>query len=232
MIARGKTLGALTLATDQSGRRFDEHDLELAEELARRCAHGGGQRPPLLGAGLHRSDAAAEPAARRAARTSRASRPPRASGRPARATRWAATSTTCSRPATAAGRVVMGDVCGKGPDAAAVTALARYTLRAAAMRERLPEPQPRTAERGPAAPARRPPLLHRRLRLPRADGRRRADRVRQRRASAAAAAARRRDRRGGGRARHAARGRSRPELRGPRRCPLRPATRSSSTPTG
>jgi len=34
--------------------------------------------------------------------------------------------------------VVMGDVCGKGPDAAAVTALARYTLRAAAMRENLP----------------------------------------------------------------------------------------------
>jgi serine phosphatase RsbU (regulator of sigma subunit) len=34
--------------------------------------------------------------------------------------------------------VVIGDVCGKGPDAAAVTALARYTLRAAAMRERLP----------------------------------------------------------------------------------------------
>ena len=32
----------------------------------------------------------------------------------------------------------MGDVCGKGPDAAAVTALARYTLRAAAMRDRLP----------------------------------------------------------------------------------------------
>jgi serine phosphatase RsbU (regulator of sigma subunit) len=32
----------------------------------------------------------------------------------------------------------MGDVCGKGPDAAAVTALARYTLRAAAMRERVP----------------------------------------------------------------------------------------------
>src|ERR1700737_981579 len=29
---------------------------------------------------------------------------------------------------------VMGDVCGKGPDAAALTALARYTLRAAALR--------------------------------------------------------------------------------------------------
>jgi serine phosphatase RsbU (regulator of sigma subunit) len=34
--------------------------------------------------------------------------------------------------------VVMGDVCGKGADAAAATALARYTLRAAAMRERRP----------------------------------------------------------------------------------------------
>jgi serine phosphatase RsbU (regulator of sigma subunit) len=34
--------------------------------------------------------------------------------------------------------VVVGDVCGKGPDAAAVTALARYTVRAAAMTERLP----------------------------------------------------------------------------------------------
>ena len=34
--------------------------------------------------------------------------------------------------------VVMGDVCGKGAAAAAVTALARYTLRAAAMQARKP----------------------------------------------------------------------------------------------
>lgn len=34
--------------------------------------------------------------------------------------------------------VFVGDVCGKGPEAAAVTALARYTLRAAAMRARRP----------------------------------------------------------------------------------------------
>lgn len=34
--------------------------------------------------------------------------------------------------------IVVGDVCGKGPEAAAVTALARYTLRAAATREQLP----------------------------------------------------------------------------------------------
>ena len=34
--------------------------------------------------------------------------------------------------------IVVGDVCGKGPEAAAVTALARYTLRAAATRETRP----------------------------------------------------------------------------------------------
>ena len=34
--------------------------------------------------------------------------------------------------------VVLGDVCGKGAEAAAVTALARYTIRAAAMRSRRP----------------------------------------------------------------------------------------------
>jgi sigma-B regulation protein RsbU (phosphoserine phosphatase) len=34
--------------------------------------------------------------------------------------------------------VVIGDVCGKGPEAAALTALARYTVRAAAIRERRP----------------------------------------------------------------------------------------------
>jgi serine phosphatase RsbU (regulator of sigma subunit) len=32
----------------------------------------------------------------------------------------------------------MGDVCGKGPEAAAVTGLARYTIRAAAMQDRTP----------------------------------------------------------------------------------------------
>jgi len=34
--------------------------------------------------------------------------------------------------------VVIGDVCGKGPDAASLTALARYTVRAASLHERSP----------------------------------------------------------------------------------------------
>jgi PAS domain S-box-containing protein len=38
MIAREKTLGAITLVSAESGRRYGEADLELAEELARRAA--------------------------------------------------------------------------------------------------------------------------------------------------------------------------------------------------
>ncbi|HEX9439083.1 MAG TPA: histidine kinase N-terminal 7TM domain-containing protein, partial [Roseiflexaceae bacterium] len=38
LIARGRTLGTLTFGTTESGRRFDEDDLALAEELARRAA--------------------------------------------------------------------------------------------------------------------------------------------------------------------------------------------------
>ena len=38
LTARGKTFGAITLVAAESGRRFDEADLSLAEDLARRAA--------------------------------------------------------------------------------------------------------------------------------------------------------------------------------------------------
>ncbi|MBX6341826.1 MAG: GAF domain-containing protein, partial [Thermomicrobiaceae bacterium] len=38
LIARGRTLGAITLVSAESGRRYDEDDLALARELARRAA--------------------------------------------------------------------------------------------------------------------------------------------------------------------------------------------------
>lgn len=38
LVARDQVLGAITLATAESGRRYTEHDLRLAEELARRAA--------------------------------------------------------------------------------------------------------------------------------------------------------------------------------------------------
>ena len=103
MTTRGRTLGALTWVNGRSGRRFDEQDVELAHELARRCATA------IDNARLY-SDRAY------IARTLQQSLLPvelpdipgietAARFRPrARATRWAATSTTCSRPATAAGR--------------------------------------------------------------------------------------------------------------------------------
>ena len=58
--------------------------------------------------------------------------------RPATAARSAATSTTCSRPGRGTWAVVLGDVCGKGVAAAVVTALARYTVRAEALRTPYP----------------------------------------------------------------------------------------------
>ncbi len=85
----------------------------------------------------------------------------------------------------------MGDVSGKGAEAAAVTALARYTLRTAAARLRSPAGDPALGGRGDARPGRhRRALLHDRLRArrPRALARA-ADRV-LRRAPAARAAPR------------------------------------------
>src|ERR671913_2536182 len=38
MVARGRSHGAITLVSAESGRRYDETDLRLAEELARRAA--------------------------------------------------------------------------------------------------------------------------------------------------------------------------------------------------
>jgi signal transduction histidine kinase len=38
LVARGRTLGAVTLVLHESGRRYDAHDLRLAEDLGRRAA--------------------------------------------------------------------------------------------------------------------------------------------------------------------------------------------------
>jgi PAS domain S-box-containing protein len=137
MIARGRTVGALSFATGPSGRRFDEHDLELAEELARRCATA------IDNARLYRERAYI-------ARTLQQSllpiELPDIPGIEA-AARFRPTGEGSEVGGDfydifkSGGRgwtVVIGDVCGKGPDAAAVTALARYTLRAAAMSQRVP----------------------------------------------------------------------------------------------
>jgi serine phosphatase RsbU (regulator of sigma subunit) len=137
MTARGRTLGTITFVAAESGRRFDEEDLQVAEELAARCGLA------VDNARLYRERSYI-------ARTLQESLLPphlpelpgldvaarfRAAGQgyevggdfydlfEASEGRWA---------------VLIGDVCGKGAEAAAITALARYTLRAAAMREESP----------------------------------------------------------------------------------------------
>jgi PAS domain S-box-containing protein len=137
MIARGRTVGALSLATGPSGRRFDGRDLELATELARRCAIA------VDNARLYRERAYIARTLQQSLLPIELPDIPRIEA----AARFRPTGEgsevggdfydvfeTGGRGWT----VVMGDVCGKGPDAAAVTALARYTLRAAAMSQRAP----------------------------------------------------------------------------------------------
>jgi PAS domain S-box-containing protein len=138
MITRGRTLGVISFVTGMSGRRFDQQDVELAQELARRCATA------VDNARLYRD-------------RSYIARTLQESLLPVELPEIPGVETAARFRPTGEGNevggdfydvfeagsrggwtVVMGDVCGKGPDAAAVTALARYTLRAAAMREQLP----------------------------------------------------------------------------------------------
>ena len=137
MTTRGRTLGALTWVNGLSGRRFDEQDVELAQELARRCATAIDNARlysdrAYIARTLQQSLLPVElpdiPGIETAARFR-----PTGEGNEVGGDFYDVFET-----GNHGWTIVMGDVCGKGPDAAAVTALARYTLRAAAMRERLP----------------------------------------------------------------------------------------------
>jgi PAS domain S-box-containing protein len=132
MVAAGKVIGAITFVTAESRRRLGPEDLELAEELARR-------------AGVAVENARLYTERTRIASTlQRALLPeslPEIPGVELDALYTAAGELnevggdfydvfSCGPDSW---MLVIGDVCGKGPRAAAVTALARYTLRAVAM---------------------------------------------------------------------------------------------------
>jgi PAS domain S-box-containing protein len=137
LTARGRTLGALTLATDGSGRTFDADDLALAEELARRCALAV-DNARLYGERSH------------VARTLQGSlvpaQMPRVPGFEVAARFHAAGEDVqvggdffdVFETDDGGWAAVIGDVSGKGADAAAITALARYTVRAVAVHGRRP----------------------------------------------------------------------------------------------
>jgi PAS domain S-box-containing protein len=134
MIARGKVVGAISMVAGDEGRRFGEAELVLAEELASRCALA------LDNARLFRERS-------RIARTLQESLlPPMLPELPGLdlAARFRAAGEGLEvggdfydlfETGDSAWAVAIGDVCGKGSEAAAITALARYTVRAAAMRQ-------------------------------------------------------------------------------------------------
>jgi PAS domain S-box-containing protein len=134
----GKIIGALELVSAGSGAQFDPIDLALATELGRRCAVAVenarlyGERDRIartLQQSLLPPDLPEIPGVTIEARFRPAGEGIEMGGDFYDAfevgeNSWA---------------VTIGDVCGKGPDAAALTALVRYTLRAVTMHERRPE---------------------------------------------------------------------------------------------
>lgn len=135
LIARGRTLGAIWFAMAETPHEYGPVDIDLAQELARRAALA------VDNARLFRErDRVAEalqkmllppelptiPGLELAAEYATAAGEDRAIG----GDFYDAYST-----GSGTWHVVIGDVCGKGPEAAALTGLARHTLRAAAMQE-------------------------------------------------------------------------------------------------
>ncbi len=146
LVARGRTLGAITLVSAESGRRYGTAELELVEELARRAALA------VDNARLYRGRSEIARTLQGSLLPSRLPEVPgvevglsylpagevdvggdfydvfdatRVDGEedPSEPSSWG---------------VAIGDVCGKGAEAAAMLALARHTIRAVAMRESHP----------------------------------------------------------------------------------------------
>jgi len=138
LVARSKVLGALTFASAQSGRIFGDADLELAQDLARRAALS------IDNARLYEERSHV---ARTLQRTLLPRRLPDVPG-----VEVASFYQSAGAMQTEVGGdfydvfesgegtwgVVIGDVCGKGVEAAALTGLARHTLQASALRESSP----------------------------------------------------------------------------------------------
>ena len=134
--AGDRVIGIVTLGTSHSARRLGEAELALADELGRR-------------AGIAVENARLHDARSQIATTlQRSLLPPRLPVVPGVtiAARFRAAGETSDVggdfydlfPVGDAWMVIVGDVTGKGPGAATITSLARYTMRTAAMYERSP----------------------------------------------------------------------------------------------
>jgi PAS domain S-box-containing protein len=132
----GRTIGAVTLVSAESARQYGPDDLTFAEELARRAAfavenarlfEAKKEMAQQLQAGFLPPELPDIPGVELAGRY-----------------RWGGAGEVggdfydAFATGDGAWAVLIGDVCGKGPEAAVVTALARYTLRAVAMQSTKP----------------------------------------------------------------------------------------------
>ncbi len=137
LLARGRILGVTTLISTSDDRPFGPADVELAVDLARRSALAAdnarlyGERTRVaraLQASLLPRELPDVPGFQVAARYHAAGEGNEVGG----------DFYDLFDTGDGGWAVVIGDVCGKGPEAAAVTGQARYTVRAAAMRQRRP----------------------------------------------------------------------------------------------
>jgi PAS domain S-box-containing protein len=151
LVARGKTMGTISLIRGEPGRPYQEDDLILAENLGQRAAVA------IDNSRLYHAELAAREEAERAGELQRniaqtlqrsllpASLPDIPQVQLAARYRAAGEGNEVGGDFYDAFEVVdgawiltIGDVCGKGPEAAAVTGLARHTLRAVAFHEPRP----------------------------------------------------------------------------------------------
>lgn len=137
MTVRGQRLGVMTIATSSSGRSLGPEQLAVLEELGRRAAVA------VDSARVHRQRSAI---ARTLQQSLLPPLLPEIAGLETAALYRAAGEGTdvggdfydLFSVAEHEWVAVIGDVCGKGAEAAAITALARYTIRTAAVRRRSP----------------------------------------------------------------------------------------------
>ena len=127
----GETIGALSLVTAESGRTFSAAEVELAEELARRAATA------VVNARLYTERSYIAQTLQRGLLPPRLPEIPgwasAALYRPAGEENWVGGDFYDAFPVEGGWMLVVGDVAGHGPEAASLTAQARYTLRTTAM---------------------------------------------------------------------------------------------------
>jgi len=173
LVARGRTLGVISLVSAESGRRYGQAELELAEELARRAAlavdnarlyKGRTQVARTLQEGLLPSRLPKVPGVEVGLRYLSAGEVDVGGDFYDVFETRMVDQNGSSKPLSSSWGVVIGDVVGKGAEAATVLASARYTIRALAYPRVVPLDRAQWLERGYASPevrARRSQILYR-----------------------------------------------------------------------